>query len=143
MATVNDFYDALRHLEHSGMSWSGFNVFGDDKSIKEVKRLTNLVDRCLYLEAMLKELTSNKSCVSVTTQPVEECVHMDSVCPESILGLEADNVTVVEASQDDIDDWLSGDGEDFNNNLTEALDKQNGTVREGTFDKGYVVIRIK
>lgn len=27
--------------ELSGMSWSGFNLFGDDKSIRELKRLHN------------------------------------------------------------------------------------------------------
>lgn len=52
-ATPNDFHDALKSMnkDYSALSWAGFNLFGDEKSIQELKRLehqsrrdTSLVD---------------------------------------------------------------------------------------------------
>ena len=37
----------------SGLSWSGFNICGDHKSIKEVKRLVETVQ---YLDSCVKDL---------------------------------------------------------------------------------------
>lgn len=42
-STPGQFYEALKvaNLEHSAMSWGGFNLFGDQKSIKELQRIQN------------------------------------------------------------------------------------------------------
>lgn len=40
-------------IAHSAMSWNGFNLFGDAKSIQEVHRLMHEADRAKALEAML------------------------------------------------------------------------------------------
>lgn len=44
MSTASDIYGALNTagLAYSAMSWSGFNLFGDQPSIDELKRLQNV-----------------------------------------------------------------------------------------------------
>jgi len=48
-------WDAAKALDTdlSGMSWNGFNVAGDRKSIDEVRRLMNAEDRALALERVI------------------------------------------------------------------------------------------
>ena len=48
-------WDAAKALDTdlSGMSWNGFNVAGDRKSIDEVRRLMNAEDRALSLERVI------------------------------------------------------------------------------------------
>lgn len=45
MSTATDIYGALHaaNLSYSAMSWSGFNLFGDQPSIDELKRLVHEV----------------------------------------------------------------------------------------------------
>lgn len=54
---TNKILDALskEDVEYTGMSWGGFNLFGDDKSIKEVRRLVNVEARVESLEKRLIE----------------------------------------------------------------------------------------
>ena len=49
-------YQAARELDASitGLSWGGFNVFGDQKSIKEVERIMYLESRLIALEARIR-----------------------------------------------------------------------------------------
>lgn len=51
---AHNFIDALNaaNLEYSGLSWDGKNVFGDRKSIDEVKRLTQVEN---YVTALREE----------------------------------------------------------------------------------------
>lgn len=51
---AHNFIEALNaaNLEYSGLSWSGKNVFGDRKSIDEVRRLTQLDN---YVTALREE----------------------------------------------------------------------------------------
>lgn len=44
---------AAADIEYSGLSWGGFNIFGDRKSIEEVKRLQHLADTVPHLQAEL------------------------------------------------------------------------------------------
>lgn len=37
------------------LSWNGFNVYGDSKTVKEVSRLLHLADRLAYFEKEIKE----------------------------------------------------------------------------------------
>jgi hypothetical protein len=41
--------------EYSAMSWSGFNVFGDAASIKEIARLQHVADSAPARERALRE----------------------------------------------------------------------------------------
>lgn len=52
---AHKFIDALNaaNLEYSGLSWSGFNVFGDSKSIEKVKHLTQVEN---YVTALREEI---------------------------------------------------------------------------------------
>jgi hypothetical protein len=54
--SASQFYTALNaaNFEYSAMSWSGFNVFGDRKSINEVGRLTYFPARCEQLETLCR-----------------------------------------------------------------------------------------
>lgn len=47
--------DAVRAQEWSGLSWGGFNLRGDRKSIDEVRRLMNCAERLSQLEPYLQE----------------------------------------------------------------------------------------
>jgi hypothetical protein len=55
--TVTEFYDALKvtNKEYSAMSWGGFNLFGDRKSIAELGRLMNKESFIKPLQDRLKE----------------------------------------------------------------------------------------
>jgi len=37
------------------LSWNGFNVYGDSKTVKEVHRLLYLADRLAFFEKEIKE----------------------------------------------------------------------------------------
>jgi len=58
MTAANDFHLALERagLEYSGMSWGGFNVFGDNKSIREVQRLQHLAGQVPQLRELIDDL---------------------------------------------------------------------------------------
>ncbi len=47
--------------EISGLSWSGFNIAGDRKSIDEVRRLMNQEDRLKWFELHYKSLIDELS----------------------------------------------------------------------------------
>jgi hypothetical protein len=53
-----EFTDALTaaNLEFAGLSWSGFNVFGDPASIAEVQRMQHLADIVPQLQERNAEL---------------------------------------------------------------------------------------
>ncbi len=58
--------DALlaANVPYSGMSWGGFNLFGDDKSIKELRRLQHAAGTAeTFREEVirLRALTNGKS----------------------------------------------------------------------------------
>jgi hypothetical protein len=36
---IRNTLERLRDEQHAGLSWNGFNVYGDKKSIEEVKRI--------------------------------------------------------------------------------------------------------
>jgi|AmaraimetP72IA01_FD_contig_41_595037_length_577_multi_3_in_0_out_0_2 hypothetical protein len=57
MTTANEFHKALADagLQYSGLSWSGFAVFGDERSIAEVKRLQHLAGMVPDLQKQLAE----------------------------------------------------------------------------------------
>lgn len=60
-------WDAAKVLDTdlSGMSWSGFNIAGDSKSIDEVRRLMNAEDRCRSLErVVLSERAAREKCAA-------------------------------------------------------------------------------
>lgn len=63
MTEPAEFYEALKEagLEHSVMSWSGFNVFGDHKSIEEARRLLNLAGTVPELRMLLKKIDLGES----------------------------------------------------------------------------------
>lgn len=54
---VGDFYDALNatNKEYAALSWNGFNLWGDRKSIKEVNRLIHKESFIEPLQNRLKE----------------------------------------------------------------------------------------
>ncbi len=47
--------------EISGLSWSGFNIAGDRKSLDEVRRLMNQEDRLKWFELHYKSLIDELS----------------------------------------------------------------------------------
>ena len=53
----HEFHKALADagLQYSGLSWSGFAVFGDERSIAEVKRLQHLAGMVPDLQKQLAE----------------------------------------------------------------------------------------
>jgi hypothetical protein len=57
MTTANEFHKALADagLQYSGLSWSGCAVFGDERSIAEVKRLQHLAGMVPDLQKQLAE----------------------------------------------------------------------------------------
>ena len=58
---VTAVYDAAKEagIELSAISWNGFNLFGDKKSIDEVKRLMTMEARAIALQARLDEMRKN------------------------------------------------------------------------------------
>ena len=56
-------YDAAKKagVELSAISWNGFNLFGDKKSIDEVERLMNMEARAIVLQTRLNELLHDRS----------------------------------------------------------------------------------
>ncbi len=69
-APAHKFVDALTAagIDYSGLSWSGFNVFGDRPSVEEVKRLTHGTTRISQLEKALADAYLNRA----GTMPSEE-----------------------------------------------------------------------
>lgn len=61
MTSANEFHKALAEagLEYSNVSWNGFNVFGDEKSIAEVKRLRSIATKVELLEKRLEAALQN------------------------------------------------------------------------------------
>ena len=58
--STNDIHDALKEagLEYAALSWNGFNLFGERKSIEEAKRLLHNSDsRLPAIEERLLEET--------------------------------------------------------------------------------------
>jgi hypothetical protein len=55
--TINAFWDAIadHDIECSGISWAGFNLFGDHKSINEVQRLLNVEARFKAYDQRVEE----------------------------------------------------------------------------------------
>ena len=46
----------MRAWDMSGLSWAGFNIFGERKSIDEVQRLMRVEGRVVALEARIAQL---------------------------------------------------------------------------------------
>ncbi len=65
-------WEAAKQLDTdlSGLSWNGFNIAGDRKSIEEVQRLMHLEERLQWFEKGYIELTHTLS--DVLTQSNEE-----------------------------------------------------------------------
>jgi hypothetical protein len=61
---------------NAGISWNGFNLFGDQKSIDEIRRLIHVEDRAKYLQRELLDLHRQPK------MPGEKCV-MGPVMPET------------------------------------------------------------
>ncbi len=60
-------WDAAKALDTdlSGLSWNGFNIAGDKKSVDEVKRLMNLEDRARALDnVVLSEREEHYKCLN-------------------------------------------------------------------------------
>lgn len=55
---VNAVYDAARALgaELTAMSWNGFNLFGDKKSIDELQRLMTMEARVMSLQRIIDDM---------------------------------------------------------------------------------------
>src|SRR3954468_7585737 len=76
-ATPSDFYARLDGLQFSALSWNGFNLFGDSKSIEEVRRLMFQEARANALEQRLREMMQHRAVVPegwklVPVEPVRE-----------------------------------------------------------------------
>jgi hypothetical protein len=58
MENVMLVYEAAKEMgaELSALSWGGFNLFGDDKSIKELQRLMHAESRMKALQQRLDEM---------------------------------------------------------------------------------------
>lgn len=83
---ADEFSDYTLHLiarvrgleaEHdAGLSWSGFNLHGDRKSIDEAKRLIHRDGRCADLESIVRNLeaaiaTERKRCAEIARRDVD------------------------------------------------------------------------
>ncbi len=56
MTTYEQIQQALRMIEHSAMSWDGYFVFGDHKSIKKVRALVETANNAEIFRKELLEL---------------------------------------------------------------------------------------
>lgn len=70
-ATASDFYDALNAMgrDYSAMSWSGFNLFGDEKSVAELRRLEHEANA--VVPALRKELIAALATPPAPAEPSE------------------------------------------------------------------------
>jgi hypothetical protein len=62
--TSSDIYDALNTLDkdYSSMSWNGFHLFGDKRSIDELKRLEHQSHRDAALVREILDLRDKLQC---------------------------------------------------------------------------------
>lgn len=65
---ANEFYDALNkaNLEYSALSWDGFNLFGDKKSIEEAERLQYFAGLVPFLRLRIKDLEAALTAASAS-----------------------------------------------------------------------------
>lgn len=66
----------LEAVHDAGLSWSGFNLHGDRKSIDEAKRLIHRDGRCADLESIVRNLeaaiaTERKRCAEIARRDVD------------------------------------------------------------------------
>ena len=78
----------------SGMSWNGFNLRGDAKSVAELRRLMNSADRLTQLEPYLNGLLASanqrvaeleKKREKLREAIIINCGHLESVLAETVL----------------------------------------------------------
>jgi hypothetical protein len=51
---------SVTHTAHSAVSWGGFNVYGDEKSIRKVRRLIEMEARLRWFEREYNRLVNEK-----------------------------------------------------------------------------------
>lgn len=70
-APAHKFHDAFQaaNIEYSGMSWDGFNLFGDRRSIDEARRLRHEAEKVSALQTQLIEARAALSAAPQATVP--------------------------------------------------------------------------